>query len=84
MYADNPSDYAEELLAEDCPACPHGQDVENPIIWKLLDYMGRLDVGCPVGEHTLRNEEWDMIVILKNERARLTAEEAKEKRDGKH
>ena len=37
--------------------------------------MSLLDSGCPVGRHELKNEEWRMLGIIRNERDRIVMEE---------
>ena len=76
-YEENPRDYVKQEL---CPTCPRGKQQHNPLLTKLLEYLGLMDSGCPLGRHELTNHEWRMIGLLKNERAELQIKAAE--RDG--
>jgi hypothetical protein len=58
--------------------CPWSQEVAYAeLLQKLLHYLTLLDVGCPVERNELTDEEWIMIGLLKEERAKIAREEAK-------
>ena len=78
-YTENPIDYVEEQV---CPACPWGKEIENPEIYKLLDYIGLQNAGCPIDRDELRNEEWRAMGQVKAELDRLAMEDAKKKGGG--
>ena len=53
-----PAENPPEFLPEVCGGCPHGQEIENRELDKLLHYI-RLEKGkCPVGRHELLDQEW--------------------------
>ncbi len=84
-YENNPADYAEQLLAEECAACPLGREVDNPLLFLVMGIMELVEAGCPVGRHELRDEHWRLVPALKAERERLQgawAEEERSKGDG--
>lgn len=70
-FNDNPREYA---IQEICPACPWGQVVRNPLLDKLLHFLGLLDAGASVPRSDLTDEEWLMLGALKNEREKVSAE----------
>jgi hypothetical protein len=74
---DSPIDFVEQ---EFCPICPWGQEIEEPIVYKLMDYIGLQSAGCPIGRHELTNEEWRYLGIVKTEIERLAHRDAKAKR----
>ena len=53
------------------------QDVQEPLIYKLLDYLALLDAGCPVGRHELTDIQWQAMGVLKAAREIISAEKAK-------
>jgi hypothetical protein len=60
-----------------CPACVHGRDVREPIIWKLLKYESLIEGGCPVGRHELTDIEWIWLGMIRVERQKIITEEIK-------
>ena len=81
-YEENPAEYVEQEI---CPICPWAQEIQEPIIYKLMDFIALLNAGCPVERHELTNDEWRAVGILKAEFEKLAVKEAKEKgeRDGR-
>ncbi|MDF1537145.1 MAG: hypothetical protein P1S46_11760 [bacterium] len=74
-YEENPRDYA---ILEICPECPWGQVVQNPLLDKMVRYLGLLDAGAPVGRWELTDEEWSILGALKLEREKVAAERMRE------
>lgn len=64
---------------EICPVCPWNAEVREPVIHKLLDCLALQDAGCPIERHELTNFEWQALGVIKAERERVMAEEAKKK-----
>jgi len=73
-YEENPEEYVKKEI---CPTCPHYEDMSNPLLLKLLDYLALIDAGCPIERHELRNEEWRALGILRKEREKVTIERSK-------
>ncbi len=64
---------------EACTGCVWDNEVDDPIIYKLFDYLALQSAGAPIERHELTNEEWRAMGAVKNEMERLAAEEVKEK-----
>ena len=75
-YEENPEDYVEREI---CPICPWGQEISNPILYRLLDFINMLDAGCPVGRHEMTDFEWRALARIKAERDKISIEKIKEK-----
>lgn len=76
-WEENPAEFVESDI---CPVCVWQQDIQEPIIFKLLDFLAMLDADCPVGRHELTNNEWLALGVIKTERDRLSAEKARRNR----
>ena len=74
---DNPAEFAEELLDEECEKCPKGKPVKNPALTKLVRYMALLDADCPVERHELSETEWELIARLRVEEMLIISEKNK-------
>lgn len=75
-WKENPADF---VLSEICPDCVHNQEINNPIIFKLLRYHAMIEAGCPVERHELRNSEWIMLGIIRAEFEKAAAREIEQK-----
>ncbi|MDD5774361.1 MAG: hypothetical protein PHS64_00285 [Candidatus Omnitrophica bacterium] len=64
---------------EACAGCPWDEEVSEPIIYKLMDYLSLQHAGCPIGRHELTNDEWKCLGTIKGEFERLEMEDAKKK-----
>jgi len=64
---------------EVCPVCPWSEEVQEPVIHRLLEVLALQDAGCPIERHELTNMEWKALGVVKAERERITAEEARKK-----
>ena len=64
-FEENPKEFAKKEI---CPACVHKQEVNEPIIHKLIHYMSLQDAGCQLERHELTDEQWISLGILKQER----------------
>ena len=80
-YEENPEEYVKK---EVCPTCPHYENISNPLLFKLLDYLALIDAGCPIGRHELRNEEWRALGILREERGKVAIERSKKDQNGQY
>jgi len=67
---------------EACSGCPWNEEVREPVIYKLMDYLALQHAGCPLGRNELTDEEWRLLGTVKGEFERLTMEEAKNKSKG--
>lgn len=67
-FEENPKEFAEKEI---CPTCVHKQKVGNPLIYKLTHYMSLQDAGCQLERHELTDEQWKLLLILKQEREKL-------------
>ena len=74
-YAENPTEFAREIIA----AQVWPDDIDNPVLFRLLDFLALADAGCPLGRHELTNEEWRALGVIRIERSRM----AQERRTGK-
>ena len=74
---ENPAEFAKNEI---CPGCIWMQEVQEPIIFKLLDYLALQTGGCPIGRHELTNEEWRLLGLIKSELEKIGAE-SRETRD---
>lgn len=72
---------SEYVKKEFCSICPWGRDVQEPIVYMLLRYLGLINSGCPVGRHELTDDEWLLLGTVKIEQEKIAAEEAR-RRDG--
>lgn len=63
-------------MAYKCARCHNG--VENPVLDRLLEFMGMQDGGAFIPFDYLQPIEWIMLGALKHERERLTIEANKE------
>lgn len=66
---------------EICPVCPWMQDPQEPIVYKLFEYIALQNAGCPIERHELTNFEWHQLGIVKSEIDKIGVEEAREKQD---
>lgn len=41
--------------------------VDNPLMHKLLSYHGLRAGGCPIGRHELTDEEWQCMAVVAEE-----------------
>lgn len=78
---ENPADFAEQMLNERCPGCPWDANINDPLLFKLIEYLNLLDAGCPIERHELSNDEWVLLGKLKAERHRIGIERLKAKRE---
>ena len=69
-----------EFLPEVCAGCPHGQEVENPELDRLLHYIRLQNADCPVGRHELLDQEWIAKGEVEAEWMRLETEWEKGRR----
>ena len=67
-FEENPKEFAEKEI---CPACIHKQEVNNPIVYKLIHYMNLQDAGCQLERHELTDEQRKLLLIIKQEREKL-------------
>jgi len=74
-----------EFIERECGKCARKKkNKAEPLAVYLLDKLGMQDAGCPLGRHDLKNHEWQLLGILKNERQLVWNEEQKQKRTGQN
>lgn len=78
-YQENPKEYVEQEL---CPACPRKEDPQDPVLVRLVHFLGLQDSGCPIDRHELLDWEWQLLGHLKAERDKGIAEQVRKASNG--
>lgn len=73
VYEENPPDFADEIVA----AQVWPDDIDNVLLFRLLDFLALQEAGCPLGRHELTNAEWRLLGHLKRERDLMAREKSR-------